>query len=352
MQSFAISGREIGPSNPPYVIAEVSANHGQDFERAVALVEAAANVGADAVKFQTYRPDTITLDVANEHFRINTGTTWDGETLFSLYERAYTPWEWLPKLAARAIELGIHWFSSPFDDTAVDFLESLDAPAYKIASFELVDMGLLRRVAATGKPVIASTGMATLEEIDEAVATLRAAGCDSLALMRTNSGYPAAPDEMDLAAIPTLVERFGVPVGLSDHTLSAAVPIVAVGMGASLFEKHLTLSRDLDTADKEFSLEPAEFAQLVDDVALAYSVKGTTRFGPSEREASSIKYRRSLFVAEDVAEGEAFSLGNVRSVRPGTGLHTRHLDDVVGRIALRDVPAGTPMSWELVASAD
>ncbi len=343
-----IAGRRIGPHSPPFVIAEISANHGQDFDRAMALVEAAAASGADAVKFQTYRPDTITLDVDNEHFRLDTGTTWDGQSLYSLYEKAYTPWDWQPKLARRAEELGIIWFSSPFDESAVDFLEELHVPAYKVASFEIVDIGLLRTIAATGKPVIVSTGMASLEEVDEGVGTLRSAGCDQIALLRTNSGYPAAPEEMDLAAIPLLIERYGVPVGLSDHTLSPVVPVVAVGLGASLVEKHLTVSRDLATEDREFSLEPEEFARMVADLGLAHDVKGEPRFGPSPREQASIKYRRSLFVAADVKAGEIFTRTNVRSVRPGTGLHPRHLDEIEGRTAVRDVAAGTPMSWDLV----
>jgi len=347
MRQMNIAGRRIGPEAPPYVIAEISANHAQSFERAMALVAAAADAGADAVKFQTYRPDTITLDVDNEHFRLDTGTTWDGETLHSLYARAHTPWEWQSDLARAAADHGVQWFSSPFDETAVEFLEGLDAPAYKVASFEIVDVPLLQAVAATGKPVIVSTGMATLDEIDEAVETLRAAGCRDLALMRTNSGYPAAAEEMDLAGIPALIERFDVPVGLSDHTLARAVPLVAVGLGATLVEKHLTLSREIETADREFSLEPHEFAELVEDVELAHAIKGSVRFGPSERERASVKYRRSLFVATDVKAGERFSRANVRSVRPGSGLHTRHLVDVIGRVAARDVSAGTPMSWDL-----
>lgn len=348
MRHMTIGGRDIGPDQPPYVIAEISANHAQDFDRAVELVEEAAAAGADAVKFQTYRPDTITLDIDNEHFRLDTGTTWDGQTLYSLYERAFTPWDWQPRLAARADELDIQWFSSPFDDTAVDFLESLGVLAYKVASFEIVDVPLLDKIASTGKPVILSTGMASLDEIDEAVTTLRAAGCDQLALLRTNSGYPALPEEMDLAAIPALLERYDVPVGLSDHTLSPAVPIVAVGLGASIIEKHLTLSRDIETEDSAFSLEPDEFATMVQDVRLAHAAKGTARFGPSAGEQASIKYRRSLFVAADVGAGEPFTTANVRSVRPGTGMHPRHLNDVAGKSAARDITAGTPMSWDLV----
>lgn len=348
MEHMQVDDRRIGPEATPFVIAEISANHGQSFDRAMDLVDAAAASGADAVKFQTYRPDTITLDVDNQHFRLDTGTTWDGQTLYSLYEKAYTPWDWQPKLAARADELGIMWFSSPFDESAVEFLDDLGTPMYKIASFEIVDIGLLRAVAATKKPVIVSTGMAQLDEIDEAVATLRASGTEQLALLRTNSGYPAAPDEMDLAGIPFLIERYDVPVGLSDHTLSPAVPVAAVGMGASLVEKHITLSRDIATEDSEFSLEPDEFAQMVADVRLAHAAKGRPRFGPSPREEASVKYRRSLFVAEPVAAGEAFTRDNVRSVRPGTGLHPRHLDEIEGRVAVRDIAVGTPMSWDLV----
>ncbi|NNF64208.1 MAG: pseudaminic acid synthase [Acidimicrobiia bacterium] len=350
MTSFRIGNRDIGIDFSPYVIAEISANHAQDFDRAIALVDAAASSGVDAVKFQTYTPDTITLVSDNEHFRLDTGTVWDGQTLHDLYAKAYTPWDWQPKLAARALEHGIHWFSSPFDPTAVDFLETLDPPAYKVASFEIVDVGLLKAIAATGRPVIVSTGMATLEEIDEAVSVLREAGSGELALLRTNSGYPAMPSEMDLSAIPAMAERYGVAIGLSDHTLAPNVPVVAVGLGASLIEKHLTLSREMETEDSKFSLEPAEFAAMVAAVREAHGAIGTPRFGPSPREEVSLKYRRSLFVARDVAAGEEFTAENVRSVRPGTGMHTRHLDDVIGKTAAADVAAGTPMEWSLVAS--
>lgn len=346
---ITIAGRKIGRAHRPYIIAEISANHGGSFDRALELVDAAADAGADAVKLQTYRPDTITLDCDNEHFRLDSGTIWDGETLHSLYEKAYTPWDWHPALGARAIERGIQWFSSPFDRSAVEYLTELDAPAFKIASFELVDTGLIRAVAATGRPVIASTGMATLDEIDEAVSVLKDAGCEQFALLRTNSGYPAAPEEMDLAAIPTLRARYVTPVGLSDHTLTTSAPVAAVALGASIIEKHITISRDIETADREFSLEPDEFRQMVTDVRDAHAAIGSVRFGPSERERASIKYRRSLFVAADIRAGETFTTEHVRSVRPGAGLHTRHLDEIVGRRAASDVDAGTPLSWNLVA---
>lgn len=348
MHPFAIAGRAIGPEHPTYVIAELSANHHGRLEDALALVEAAADAGADAVKLQTYTADTLTLDIRRPPFVVAGGTPWDGRTLHDLYDQAHTPWSWHAPLAARAAARGLHCFSSPFDATAVDHLEAHDVPAYKIASFELVDLGLLRRVAVTGKPVILSTGMATLDEIDEAVATLRAADAGPLALLRTNSGYPATPDEMDLRAIPALAARFDVPVGLSDHTLELAVPVAAVALGARILEKHLTLDRSQGGPDAAFSLEPAELAATVHAVRTAEQALGRVRFGPTAREQRSLPFRRSLFVTRDVASGEAFDATNVRSVRPADGLHPRHLDAVYGARAARDIAAGTPLSWDLV----
>jgi pseudaminic acid synthase len=345
---LAIAGRAIGARHPTYVIAELSANHGGELETARALVRAAAAAGADAVKLQTYTPDTITLDCESDLFRIGQGTLWDGRFLHDLYREAHTPWEWFEPLAALAGELGMHCFASVFDASSVDFLERRGAPAYKIASFELVDVPLLRRVAATGKPVILSTGMATLAEIDEAVAALRAGGAAAIALLRTNSGYPAAPGEMDLRSIETLATRFGVVVGLSDHTLEAAVPVAALALGARILEKHLVLSREVPGPDAAFSLEPAELAATVRALRVAEQALGGVRFGPSERERASLPFRRSLFVVEDVRAGEPYTHANVKSIRPAAGLHPRHLDAVIGRRARRDVARGTPLSWELV----
>lgn len=348
---FEIAGRAVGGDAPTYVIAELSANHGGDLGRARELVRAAADAGADAVKLQTYTPDTITLDCDAEPFRIGSGTDWDGRVLYELYAEAQTPWKWYDDLASLAAELGLHCFSSAFDPSAVAHLEAHGTPCHKVASFELVDLPLLRCIAATGKPVIVSTGMATLDEIDEAMATLHEAGPCPVALLRTNSGYPAAPEEMDLRAIPALAERYGVVVGLSDHTLGHTVAVAAVALGARIIEKHLTLSRDVPGPDSAFSLEPHELAELVGAVREAEQSLGHVRFGPSTRERASLPYRRSLFVVADVKAGEPFTPENVRSIRPAAGLHTRHLEDVLGRRAACDIARGTPLSWELIAGA-
>jgi len=345
---YRIADRDIGPGHPAYVIAELSANHHQQLDRAKRLVRAAAEAGADAVKLQTYTAETITLKCDKEPFRINSGSLWDGTTLHELYEQAHTPWAWHGELAALAADLGLHCFSSPFDETAVAFLEQHDVPAYKVASFELVDLPLLRCIAGTGKPIIMSTGMATLAEIEEAVACVTASGGGPLALLRTNSGYPAAPEEMDLATIRDLQARFDVVVGVSDHTLGLAVPVAAVALGASIIEKHLTLSRAEPGPDSAFSLEPDELRATVDAVRTAERALGSVRYGPTERELTSLPFRRSLFVTADVVAGAAFTPENVRSIRPAAGLHTRHLAEVLGRRATRAIERGTPLTWELV----
>ncbi len=345
--SFAIAGRGIGPGEPAYVIAELSANHHQSLDEALKLVEAAKAAGADAVKLQTYTPDTITIDCDNEYFRVK-GTIWEGRNLHQLYGEAYTPWEWHGRLIEAATSMGIHCFSSPFDDTAVEFLESLGVPAYKIASFENVDLPLIRRVARTGKPAIMSTGMATLGEIEEAVEAFRAAGGSALALLKCTSAYPAPPEEVNLRTIPHLVQAFGVVAGLSDHTLGATVPVAAVTLGARIVEKHFTLSRGTPGPDSAFSLEPHEFRAMVEAIRLAERALGEVRYGYTEREAQSRALRRSLFVVRDVAEGESFTPENIRSIRPGYGLHTRHLDEVLGRRARQAIARGTPLSWELI----
>jgi N-acetylneuraminate synthase len=343
-----LAGRRIGPGEPVYIIAELSANHGQHFDQAAAILRAAHEAGADAIKLQTYTPDTITIDCAAEPFRIE-GTIWHGRTLHELYREAYTPWDWQPRLFAMAAELGMHCFSSPFDATAVDFLETLHPPAYKIASFELVDLPLIRRVAATGRPLILSTGMATLAEIDEAVSTARGAGAAQIALLKCTSGYPAEPDEMNLRTIPHLAACFGVVSGLSDHTLGSAIPVAAVALGAAIVEKHITLSRAAGGPDSAFSLEPAEFAKMVTDIRAAERALGTVHYGVSEREAASRVFRRSLFTVAAIEAGEAFTPENVRSIRPGHGLHTRHLEEVFTRKAARPLPRGTPLQWHDLA---
>lgn len=342
-----IGGRPIGPSYPTYIVAEMSGNHGQSFERAVKILEAAGEAGTDAIKLQTYTPDTITIRCDNEYFRIR-GTQWDGRTLHELYSEASTPWEWHPRLQAIATQLGMALFSTPFDETAVDFLEALGVPAYKVASFEIVDLPLLRRIARTGKPIIVSTGMATLAEVDEAVRTIRGAGGREIALLKCTSAYPASPDGMNLRTIPHMAHTFGVPAGLSDHTLDIAVPVAAVAVGASIIEKHLTLSRSTPGPDSASSLEPHEFKAMVQAVRAAERALGAVHYDISEKESESRIFRRSLFVVEDVRAGEEFTHKNVRSIRPAHGLHTRHLGDVIGRRALRDIPLGTPLAWDMV----
>jgi N-acetylneuraminate synthase len=342
-----INGWRIGPSCPVYIVAEMSANHNQDFDQAVKIIEAAKEVGADAIKLQTYTPDTLTIGCDNEYFQIK-GTLWEGHTLYDLYDEAYMPWDWQPRLKEIANEMDLDLFSTAYDDTAVDFLETLDVPVYKVASFENVDLPLLRRIAQTGKPIIMSTGMATLAEIDEAVRTIREAGGEQLALLKCTSAYPASPEEMNLRTISHLAEAFNVPVGLSDHTLDVAVPVAVVALGACIIEKHFTLSRATPGPDAAFSLEPHEFKAMVEAVRTAEKALGTVHYGVSEREASSRVFRRSLFVVQDVKAGEVFTTENVRSIRPGYGLHTRHLEDVLGRQASQDIERGMPLSWDLV----
>ncbi len=345
---ITIGQRTVGPGHPVYVIAEVSANHHQKFGEAVKIIHAAKAAGCDAVKLQTYTADTITIACDREPFRVGGGTLWDGRNLHALYAEAYTPWEWQPRLKQVANDLGLDLFSTPFDDTAVEFLEEMKVPAHKIASFELVDIPLIQRVARTGKPVIMSTGMATLDEIDEAVRVARAAGASQIALLKCSSAYPAAPEEMNLRAIPELAKRFDVPAGLSDHTMGIAVPVAAVALGACIIEKHITLSRSEPGPDSAFSLEPHEFKAMIDAVRIAEKALGEVHFGFSGNEVSSRVFRRSLFVVQDVKRGAPFTADNVRSIRPGHGLHTRHLSEVLGRQAACDIERGTPLSWELV----
>jgi len=351
MMGFTIGDRQIGAGQPVYVVAELSANHNQDFDQAIRLIQVAKESGADAVKLQTYTPDTITIRSDLEHFQIRGGTLWDGRTLHELYGEAYTPWDWQPKLKRVADDLGLGFFSSAFDSSAVDFLESMGVPAYKVASCELVDVPLLQKISRIGKPLILSTGMATIEEIEEAVKTARQAGAGKIALLRCTSAYPALPREMNLRTIPELERRFEVPVGLSDHTMDIAVPVVAVALGACIIEKHFTLSRSLKGPDSAFSLEPAEFKAMVEAVRVAEKSLGEIHFGLTDSERSSRVFRRSLFVVQAVRQGEAFSEENIRSIRPGQGLHTRHLPQIVGKRASRDIERGTPLSWDLVAKA-
>jgi N-acetylneuraminate synthase len=346
---LTIGARRIGAGNPVYLIAELSANHGQSFEQAVRLVRAAKEAGADAVKLQTYTADTLTIRSNRPEFRIGGGTLWDGRTLYDLYSEAYTPWEWQPKLKALADDLGLDLFSTPFDPSAVQFLEQMNVPAYKVASFELVDLPLIERIARTGKPMIMSTGMATLAEIADAVDVARRAGAGGLALLKCTSAYPAPPDEMNLRTIPHLAEAFGMPAGLSDHTLGIAVPVAAVALGACIIEKHFTLSRAEPGPDSAFSLEPQEFRAMVEGVRTAERALGSIHYGLCGQDEASRAFRRSLFVVEDVKAGEPFTERNVRSIRPGHGLPPRFLGEVLGRRATGDLVRGTPLHWGLIA---
>lgn len=343
-----IATKLIGPGQPCLLVAEISANHNQSYEEALRLVHAAAQAGADAVKFQTYTADTITLDVRSEIFRREGARPGEPEFLYDLYRAAYTPWEWQGPLKEVAESLGLLFFSTPFDETAVDFLEGLGVPAYKIASFELVDLPLLRRVARTGKPILLSTGMATLTEIEEAVAAIRTAGSEQIVLLKCTSAYPAAPQDMNLVTIPDMAGRFGVPVGLSDHTLEFAVPTAAVALGASVIEKHFTLRRAAGGPDAAFSLEPDEFRAMAQAVRTVEAALGTVRYEPTGNEMTERRFRRSLFVSRDMRAGDVYTEQNVKSVRPAHGLPPRFLDSVLGCRATRDIARGTPLSWELV----
>ncbi|MBI5200670.1 MAG: pseudaminic acid synthase [Elusimicrobia bacterium] len=325
----------------------MSCNHHGKYAEAEALVRAAKEAGADAIKLQTYTADTMTIACANKYFTIK-GTIWAGRTLHDLYREAYTPWEWQPKLMKLAARLGLHCFSSPFDATAVDFLQKLKVPAYKVASFENGDVPLMRKIAATRKPVIVSTGMATGPEIDEAVRTLRKAGSGPVALLKCTSAYPAPPDDMNLRTIPDMLRRYGVPIGLSDHTVGHAAAVTAVALGASLIEKHLILSRKKGGPDAPFSAEPQELKALVEHVRAAERSLGVVRYGPAPEELPSRAFRRSIFVVKDVARGETYTRENVRCIRPGHGLHPRHFDEILGRRAAKTVRRGTPLDWKLV----
>jgi pseudaminic acid synthase len=344
--TFHIGGRTVGIGHPVYLVAELSANHGGRYDDAVALIDAAADAGADAIKVQTYTPDTMTIDAPQECFTIH-GSVWNGRKLYELYAEAHMPWEWHAPLQKLARRRGLDFFSTPFDASAVDFLERLDVPVHKVASFEIVDIPLLRRIGATGKPVIVSTGMATSAEVDEAVSTFRESGTP-LALLKCTSAYPAPPESMNLRAIPHLAQRYGVAVGLSDHTIDLAVPVAAVALGACIIEKHFTLSRQTPGPDSAFSLEPHEFRAMVDAVRTAEQSLGLATPELAQSEDAMRAFRRSLFVVSAMRAGEAFTPANVRSIRPADGLHPRHLNEVLGRRATRDIERGTPLDWSLV----
>ncbi|OSM02295.1 pseudaminic acid synthase [Magnetofaba australis] len=346
--AISIAGRAIGADHPPYVIAELSGNHNGSLERALTLLRACAEAGADAVKLQTYTADTMTIDFDGPGF-VQEGGLWDGRTLYDLYEEAHTPWAWHATLFNEAKRLGVALFSSPFDPTAVEFLEQLDAPAYKIASFEVLDLPLIRCCAATGKPMIISTGMASPEEIQEALDAARAAGCEQIILLHCVSAYPAPPESMHLTTIPDLAARYETVVGLSDHTLGNAAAVASVALGARVIEKHVCLSRAEGGVDSAFSLEPEELRQLVSDARTAHAALGTPQRGTKSAEKGNLAYRRSLYVVADVAAGEPLTPQNIRAIRPGYGLPPKHLDTALGKLAKRDLKRGEPLALEMFA---
>ena len=343
-----IDGRKIGVGFPAYIVAEISANHNQKNKQAVKIIEAAKEAGADAVKLQTYTPDTITIQSDRPEFKISGGTLWDGRTLYELYGEAFTPWEWQPKLKKVANDLGLTLFSTPFDKTAVDFLEKMAVPAYKIASLEIVDIPLIQYIAGKGKPIIISTGATTLDEIKEAVQTAKKAGASQIALLKCTSAYPTPPEEMNLKTISHMAATLGVPAGLSDHTLGIAVSVAAVALGACMVEKHLTLSRDIPGPDSAFSMEPQEFKAMVEAIRTAEKALGNISYEIQAGEAASRVNRRSVFAVKDIKAGEVFTEDNIRSIRPGNGLHPRYFKDVLGRKAVKAIKRGTPLSREMV----
>ena len=345
---FKIGARALGQGTPPVVIAEMSGNHNQSLDRALEIVAAAASAGAHALKLQTYTPDTITLDIGDGEFFVrDEKSLWKGKSLHELYKLAYTPWEWHSAIMQRARELGMQCFSSPFDESAVDFLETLDVPAYKIASAEIIHLPLIRKAAATRKPMIISTGMATLAEIDDAVDAARKSGCRDLVLLKCTSTYPASPENSNVLTIPHLRALFGCEVGLSDHTMGLGASVAAVAYGATVIEKHLTLRRADGGVDSAFSMEPDELRALVVETERAWQSLGRVAYGPSEAEKESLAYRRSVYIARDLKAGDVLTPDNVRCVRPGLGLSPKYYDVVLGRKVIRDVSKGTPVAWDL-----
>lgn len=346
-QYITIDGRKIGPNYPPYIIAELSANHNGDINRAFAIMAAAKTAGADAIKLQTYTQDTITMDSDNDEFQIK-GGLWDGQSLYQLYKTAHMPWEWHQALFAKAKELGITIFSSPFDFTAVDLLEQLNAPAYKIASFEVIDLPLIKRVAQTGKPMIISTGMADQGEIELAIQTAKDNGCNELVVLHCVSGYPAPAEQYNLRTIADISQRFNVLAGLSDHTIDNATAVVSVAFGACVIEKHVTLDRSGGGADDSFSLEPAELTQLCADTHTAWQALGKVNYERTAAEQGNVQFRRSLYIVKDIAVGEALTSDNVRSIRPGFGLAPKHYETVLGKIAKNTIVRGTALNLDLI----
>ena len=346
---FEIAGKSIGRNHPPFIIAEMSGNHNQSLDRALEIVEAAAKTGAHALKIQTYTPDTMTLDLDEREFHISDSQSlWVGTSLYKLYGQAYTPWEWHKPIFERAAALGMIAFSTPFDDTAVDFLESLNVPCYKIASFENTDLPLIRRVAATGKPMIISTGMASLAELDETVRAATEAGCKDLILLKCTSTYPATPENTNIATIPHLRDMFGCEVGLSDHTMGVGVSVASVALGATVVEKHFTLNRADGGVDSTFSMEPSEMAQLVIETKNAWQALGKISYGATEAEKKSLQFRRSLYIVKDMKAGDVLTAENVRAIRPGLGLPTKYLETILGKKLKINVKKGTALAWNLI----
>lgn len=347
-----IGNHVIGEKERTYIIAEMSANHNMDFVRAVDIIKAAKESGADAVKIQTYKPDTITLDCDNPCFQINQGTLWDGRTLYKLYEEAYTPWEWQPELKKIANDLGMDFFSSPFDFSSVDFLEDMDVPAYKIASFEITDIPLIKKVAKLGKPVIISTGIATLADIELALNTCKEVENNDVILLKCCSAYPTPYSDMNLKTMVSMAETFDCITGLSDHSMGGTVAGASVALGARIVEKHLTLSREDGGVDSSFSMEPQEFKKMVDDIRVIEEALGTVTYELSKKQLAEREHARSLFIAKDMKAGDVFTKDNLKSVRPGCGLHTKHFEDLLGKRVSRDVKLGTPMAWNLLNDKD
>ncbi|WP_054693873.1 pseudaminic acid synthase [Syntrophomonas palmitatica] len=349
MRAIKIGNNSIGSGYKPFIVAEMSGNHNQSLERALQIVEAAAWAGVDAVKLQTYTADTMTLDInASDFYISDQDSLWQGKSLYDLYKEAYTPWEWHESIFQRCRELGLIAFSTPFDETAVDFLESQDVPCYKIASFENTDLPLIKKVASTGKPMIISTGMASVAEIDETVQTARQAGCQDIILLKCTSSYPASPEDSNLLTIPHMRELFNCQVGLSDHTLGIGAAVASVALGASFIEKHFALARADGGVDSAFSMEPEEMRQLVLETERAWQALGKISYSPGEQESKSLKFRRSLYIAKDMAAGEALTPENLRIVRPGYGLEPKYYELVLGKRINRDTKKGTPLSWDLI----
>ena len=347
-KSININKKTLGNDSPTYIIAEMSGNHNMDFNRAVKIMEAAKESGADAIKIQTYTADTITLNCDNQYFQITQGTLWDGRTLHKLYEEAYTPWEWQPELKKIANEMELDFFSSPFDFTSVDFLEKMDVPAYKIASFEITDIPLIRKVAGLRKPVIISTGISKLADIELALQTCKEAGNEDVILLKCCSEYPTPYEDINLQTMQSLAQTFDCIVGLSDHTMGNAVATASVALGGKVVEKHLTLSRADGGIDSAFSMEPAEFKKMVDDIRIVEKAIGRVTYDLTDKQLAEREHARSLFIAQDMKAGDKFTPENLRSVRPGFGLHTKYYEQLLGKKVTRDVSMGTPMAWELV----